>query len=48
MALRGAARELTAVAPGGAQEVVWQDATSEMLLTGPAEIICSGEAEIGE
>jgi len=48
MALRGAARELTAVAPGGAQEVVWQDAASEMLLTGPAEIICTGEAEIGE
>ena len=48
MELRGAARELTAAAPGGAQEVVWLDAASEMLLTGPAEIICTGEAEFGE
>jgi diaminopimelate epimerase len=48
MVLRGTARELTAVAPGGAQEVVWQDAASELLLRGPAEIICSGEAEFGE
>jgi hypothetical protein len=28
--------------------VVWQDAASELLLRGPAEIICSGEAEFGE
>ena len=45
MALRGAARELTAVAQGGAQRVVWSTDTSEMMLTGPAEIICTGEAE---
>jgi diaminopimelate epimerase len=48
MVLRGAARKLSAVAPGGAQQVEWQDAASEMLLTGPAEIICSGETEFGE
>jgi diaminopimelate epimerase len=48
MELRGSARELTAVAPGGSQQVVWKDSTSEMLLTGPAEIICTGEVETGE
>jgi diaminopimelate epimerase len=46
MTLRGASRNLTAVAEGGAQTVVWQDAASEMMLTGPAEIICRGEAEV--
>jgi diaminopimelate epimerase len=45
MALRGAARELTAIAQGGAQRVVWPADAAEMLLTGPAEIICTGEAE---
>ena len=45
MTLRGVARELTAEAEGGAQQVVWPDAASEMLLTGPAEIICRGVAE---
>jgi len=45
MTLRGSARELTAVAQGGAQQVVWSDATAEMRLTGPAEIICKGEVE---
>lgn len=44
MALRGAARELTAVAEGGAQRTVWSTAEAAMLLTGPAEIICRGEA----
>jgi diaminopimelate epimerase len=44
MTLRGAARELTAVAEGGAQRVSWPDAESEMMLTGPAEIVCTGEA----
>jgi diaminopimelate epimerase len=48
MALRGVARELTAVAEGGAQQVVWPDDASEMMLTGPAEIICQGEAEFAE
>jgi diaminopimelate epimerase len=46
MALRGAARALTAMAEGGPQQVVWPDATSEMLLTGPAEIVCTGEVTL--
>jgi diaminopimelate epimerase len=44
MALRGTARELTAIAEGGSQRTVWPDAQSEMMLTGPAEIVCQGEA----
>ena len=44
MALRGTARALTAMAEGGAQRTVWPEAQSEMLLTGPAEIVCRGEA----
>jgi diaminopimelate epimerase len=44
IALRGAARELTAVAEGGAQRTVWSTAETAMLLTGPAEIVCKGEA----
>jgi diaminopimelate epimerase len=44
MVLRGVARELTAMAEGGAQRTVWPDAQSEMLLTGPAEIVCRGDA----
>lgn len=43
MTLRGVARELNVVAEGGAQRVVWPGATAEMLLTGPAEIVCQGE-----
>jgi diaminopimelate epimerase len=43
IALRDAARELTAVAEGGAQSVVWPANDQPMLLTGPAEIICVGE-----
>src|SRR5271156_3996554 len=46
MTLRGAARSLTAVAEGGTQEVVWPETTAEMLLTGPAEIVCTGEARV--
>jgi diaminopimelate epimerase len=46
MVLRGVARELTAVAEGGAQQVVWPDDASEMMLVGPAAIICTGEAEV--
>lgn len=42
--LRGVSRELTAVAPGGEQFVCWTENTSEMLLTGPAAIVCEGEA----
>jgi diaminopimelate epimerase len=44
MALRGAERELTALAEGGAQRTVWPSADAVMKLTGPAEIICHGEA----
>jgi diaminopimelate epimerase len=44
MVLRGAARELTAIAEGGAQRTVWPANDAAMLLTGPAEIICVGEA----
>jgi diaminopimelate epimerase len=43
IALWGAARELTAVAPGGAQRVVWPANGEQMMLTGPAEVICVGE-----
>ncbi len=46
MVLAGAARELIASAPGGAQAVRWPDDRAEMLLTGPAEIVCEGTAWI--
>jgi diaminopimelate epimerase len=45
MVLRGAARQLQAIAQGGTQSVVWPSDQEEMRLTGPAEIICTGEAE---
>ncbi len=45
MALRSAARELQAIAQGGTQSVVWPSDQDEMKLTGPAKIICTGEAE---
>lgn len=44
MALRSTARELNAIAEGGAQRTVWPMAEEEMMLTGPAEIICAGSA----
>lgn len=44
MALRDTARELTAIAEGGPQRTSWAGRETEMLLTGPAEIICKGEA----
>jgi len=44
MTMRGTDRELTAIAEGGAQRTVWLGSDSAMLLTGPAEIICCGEA----
>ena len=44
MVLRNTDRELTAVAEGGAQRTVWMLNDRPMLLTGPAEIICKGEA----
>ena len=43
IALRGAAPLLRVVAPGGAQTVEWQNPGTEILLTGPAELICFGE-----
>ncbi len=43
--LRDTARSLTAIAEGGAQQVVWPAANEPMRLTGPAEIICMGEAQ---
>ena len=45
IALRGAARELTAEAEGGSQTVRWTQPAGEILLTGTAEIICRGEVE---
>jgi diaminopimelate epimerase len=45
MVLRDTARELSAIAQGGTQQVVWPTNESEMLLTGPAEIICTGEVD---
>jgi diaminopimelate epimerase len=45
MVLKDVSRELTAVAQGGAQQVIWPANDDEMMLTGPAEIICVGEVE---
>ena len=47
MALRGTARELTAMAEGGAQRTVWPANDAVMRLAGPAEIVCRGEAFLG-
>jgi len=44
--LRGAERSLTAMAEGGSQRVAWPRSEDEMLLTGPAEIVCTGKALI--
>lgn len=44
MVLRGGAREMTVIAEGGPQRVVWLASDAEMRLTGPAKIICTGEA----
>jgi diaminopimelate epimerase len=44
MALRGTARELTAIAEGGAQRTVWPANDAVMRLTGSAEIVCQGKA----
>lgn len=46
IALRDCARSLTALAQGGAQQVVWPAPDAEMMLTGPAELICVGETEL--
>jgi diaminopimelate epimerase len=45
--LRDVARDLSALAEGGAQRVSWPDDAAEMMLTGPTEIICRGEVEFG-
>jgi diaminopimelate epimerase len=44
IALREANRELTAIAQGGSQRIVWPANDQPMMLTGPAEIICTGQA----
>jgi diaminopimelate epimerase len=44
--LRGVDRELTASSIGGPQRIVWPADDQEMLLTGPAEVICRGEVEL--
>jgi diaminopimelate epimerase len=44
IALWGAGRELSAIAPGGTQRVVWPGDGEAMMLTGPAQIVCVGEA----
>ncbi len=46
--LKGVARELTATAPGGVQYVHWPQNDAEMALTGPARIVCVGEARFDE
>ena len=42
--LRGAENALHVTAPGGTQFFHWEGSGSEMILTGPAELICFGEA----
>jgi len=44
MVLRETDRELTAIAEGGPQRTVWPANQAAMLLTGPAEIVCQGDA----
>jgi len=49
MFLRGTARQLTAIAEGGPQKTVWPANDVAMRLTGPAEIVCQGEAfQVGQ
>ncbi len=43
--LRGCERTLSASSLGGAQAVVWNEG-EQMLLTGPAEIVCRGEVSL--
>ena len=40
----GASRELTVRAEGGLQQVLWPADNADLLLTGPAELLCIGEA----
>jgi len=46
IALQGVERALGATSIGGRQRVVWPADDKEMLLTGPAEVICRGEVEL--
>jgi diaminopimelate epimerase len=43
MEIHSLSRKLTVIAEGGEQSVEWPDNKSELLLTGPAEIIAQGE-----
>jgi diaminopimelate epimerase len=43
IARRSGSHQLLVRAPGGEQRVDWTGAGSEMTLTGPAELICTGE-----
>lgn len=43
VAHRGGAAQLSVRAPGGEQQVVWYGGESEILLTGPAALIATGE-----
>lgn len=44
IARRGGNRHLLVRTRGGQQTVDWADQSAEMILTGPAELICTGEA----
>ena len=44
MVMRETHRELTAIAEGGPQRTLWPTSEAAMLLIGPAEIVCRGEA----
>lgn len=44
IALHGCASPLRVTAPGGAQMIEWQGVGSEILLTGPASLIATGQA----
>lgn len=44
IALHGCRSPLRVTAPGGAQMIEWEGAGSEILLTGPASLIASGQA----
>ena len=46
IALKGVARQLGATSIGGRQRVVWAADDQQIMLTGPAEIICTGEVEL--
>jgi diaminopimelate epimerase len=43
--LRGCERSLTASSLGGSQQVVWNDG-EQLMLTGPSEIVCTGEVSL--